>query len=87
MLQNYQQHQQERNDQSSKKLDLSQEALQALLNSRFKLIDLVDLLKKTYPKAFFNDHKRELQFMEQLSQTNNGKKRFPWLLCLSPDEE
>jgi hypothetical protein len=64
------------NDQQSehKGLDVSHDALQALLNSRFKLIDLVDLLKKSYPKLFSNDHKRELQFIEQLSETNNGER-------------
>ncbi|UJR23974.1 hypothetical protein I4U23_026941 [Adineta vaga] len=54
-----------------KQVDLSPDALEALLNSRFKLIDLVDLLKKLYPKIFSNDQKRELQFVEQLSETNS----------------
>ncbi len=65
--------QQEENNQLTKGLDVSQDALQALLNSRFKLIDLVDLLKKIYPKLFSNDKKKELQFIEQLSETNTGE--------------
>jgi len=70
---NEQQQQQEENNQLTKGLDVSQDALQALLNSRFKLIDLVDLLKKIYPKLFSNDKKKELQFIEQLSETNTGE--------------
>ncbi|CAF2456735.1 unnamed protein product [Rotaria sp. Silwood2] len=58
------------NNQLLKGLDVSHDALQALLNSRFKLIDLVDLMKKTYPNLFSNDQKRELQFIEQLSENN-----------------
>ncbi|CAF1236526.1 unnamed protein product [Adineta ricciae] len=54
-----------------KQLDISSDALQALLNSRFKLIDLVDLLKKFHPKCFLNDQKQELQFVEQLSEVNS----------------
>ena len=61
------------NDRILKGLDVSPEALQSLLNSRFKLIDLVDLLKKTYPNLLANDQKRELQFIQQLSETNTGK--------------
>ena len=60
------------NDRILKGLDVSHEALQSLLNSRFKLIDLVDLLKKTYPNLLANDQKRELQFIQQLSETNPG---------------
>ncbi|CAF3499452.1 unnamed protein product [Adineta steineri] len=56
--------------ESNKQMNISNDALQALLNSRFKLIDLVDLLKKIYPKLFSNNQKRELQFIEQLSETN-----------------
>jgi len=70
---NFSNEQKEENNQSIKGLNVSQDALQALLNSRFKLIDLVDLLKKIYPKLFSNDKKKELQFIEQLSETNNGK--------------
>jgi hypothetical protein len=66
--------QQTEQNQSINGLNVSDDALQALINSRFKLIDLIDLLKKTYPKVFFNDQKRELHFMEQLSQTNSGEK-------------
>ncbi|CAF3456357.1 unnamed protein product [Rotaria sp. Silwood1] len=62
--------QQYENNQLLKGLDVSHDALQALLNSRFKLIDLVDLIKKTYPNLFSNDQKRELQFIEQLSENN-----------------
>ena len=62
-----------KNDRSFQGLDVSHEALQSLLNSRFQFIDLVDLLKKLYPKLFTNDQKRELQFLQQLSQTNTGK--------------
>jgi hypothetical protein len=54
-------------------LDVSDDALQALLNSRFKLIDLIDLLKKTYPKLFSNNQRKELHFMEQISETNSGE--------------
>jgi hypothetical protein len=61
-------------EQISKGLDVSHDALQSLLNSRFKIIDLVDLLKKTYPKLLSNDYKNELQFIQQLSQTNTGQK-------------
>lgn len=61
--------QQERNNQ----FDISHDSLQALLNSRFKIIDLVDLLKKIYPQLLFNDQKRELQFIEQLSENNTGE--------------
>jgi hypothetical protein len=70
------------NDRMLKGLDVSHEALQSLLNSRFKLIDLVDLLKKTYPKLFSNDQKGELQFTQQLSETNTGKKKTPILEIL-----
>jgi chorismate mutase len=63
------------NERNLKGLDVSHDALQSLLNSRFKVIDLVDLLKKTYPKLLSNDQKRELQFIQQLSQTNTGKKK------------
>ncbi|CAF2978964.1 unnamed protein product [Rotaria socialis] len=66
--------QQSENNQLSRGLDVSHDALQALLNSRFKLIDLVDLVKKTYPNFFLNDKKRELQFVEQLSEsTTDGR--------------
>ena len=41
------------------------DTLQSLINSRFKLTDLVDLLKKTYRKLLSNDEKQELQFTEQ----------------------
>jgi len=62
------------NDRILKGLDISHNALQSLLNSKFKLIDLVDLLKRIYPKLLFNDHKKELQFIQHLSQTNKGKR-------------
>lgn len=62
-------------EQILKGLDISQNALQSILNSRFKLIDLIDLLKKTYPKILSYDQKKELQFVQQLSDTNTGKKR------------
>jgi hypothetical protein len=62
------------NDRILKGLDISHNALQSLLNSKFKLIDLVDLLKRIYPNLLFNDHKRELQFIQHLSQTNTGKR-------------
>lgn len=65
-----------KNDQISKGLDVSHEVLQSLLNSRFQLIDLVDLLHKTYPTLLLNDRKRQLNFIEQLSQTNTGKRKF-----------
>ena len=55
-----------------KRLDISNDALQSLLSSRFKLIDLIDLLKKTYPKLLLNNQKKELQFMQQLSETHTG---------------
>ncbi|CAF0869283.1 unnamed protein product [Rotaria sordida] len=58
------------NDQILAGLDVSHDALQSLLNSRFKLIDLVDLLKKIYPNLLLNDQKRELLFTQQLSQTS-----------------
>ena len=61
-------------DRLFKGLDVSHDALQSILNSRFKLIDLIDLLKKTHPKIFFNDYKRELQFIQQVSETNTGNK-------------
>ncbi|CAF3495101.1 unnamed protein product [Rotaria sordida] len=67
---NDQNEQQYNNKQLLNGLDLSHDALQALINSRFKLIDLVDLMKKTYPHLFSNDQKRELQFIEQLSENN-----------------
>jgi len=70
---NFSNEQQEENNQLTKGLNVSQDALQALLNSRFKLIDLVDLLKKIYPKLFSNDKKKELQFIEQLSEANTGE--------------
>lgn len=54
-------------------LDASADALQALLNSRFQLTDLIDLLKKSYPKYFSTDQNRELLFHQQLSETNSGK--------------
>jgi hypothetical protein len=60
------------NDKIIKGLDISHDALQSLLNSRFKLIDLVDLLKKTYPKLLRNDQRKELQLIQQLAQTNTG---------------
>ncbi|CAF2868026.1 unnamed protein product [Rotaria sp. Silwood2] len=41
------------NNQLLKGLDVSHDALQALLNSRFKLIDLVDLMKKNLSKLIF----------------------------------
>ena len=66
--------QQDESNQLLKGLDVSHDALQALLNSRFKVIDLVDLLKKTYPKLLSNDQKREIKFIEQLSETNNGER-------------
>ena len=73
-------------EQDTTRLDLSPDAQQALLNSRFKLIDLVDLLKKLYPKLFSNDQKRELQFVEQLSETNTGKRALlEYESILSPD--
>jgi 7-cyano-7-deazaguanine synthase in queuosine biosynthesis len=59
-------------DKIIKGLDISHDALQSLLNSRFKLIDLVDLLKKTYPKLLRNDQRKELQLIQQLAQTNTG---------------
>jgi len=62
------------NDRTLRGLDISHDALQSLLNSKFKLIDLVDLLKRIYPKLLSNDHKTELQFIQQLSQTNTGKR-------------
>jgi hypothetical protein len=65
--------QQEQNNQLIKGLDVSQNALQALLNSRFKIIDLIDLIKKIHPKLFSDDQKRQLQFIEQLSETNTGE--------------
>ncbi|CAF1050718.1 unnamed protein product [Rotaria sordida] len=67
---NDQNEQQYDNKQLLSGLDLSHDALQALINSRFKLIDLVDLMKKTYPHLFSNDQKQELQFIEQLSENN-----------------
>lgn len=63
----------DQNQSSIKGLDASSDALQALLNSRFQLIDLIDLLKKAHPKYFSNDQNRELQFHQQLSETNSGK--------------
>ncbi|CAF4528985.1 unnamed protein product [Rotaria sp. Silwood1] len=62
------------NDQILSGLDVSHDALQSLLNSRFKLIDLVDLLKKIYPKLLFNDQKQELLFIQQLSQTTSDDR-------------
>jgi hypothetical protein len=62
------------NDRTLRELDVSHDALQSLLNSKFKLIDLIDLLKKIYPKLLLNDQKRELHFFQQLSQTNTGKR-------------
>lgn len=70
---NYSNEQHEEKNDLIKGLNVSHDALQALLNSRFKLIDLVDLLKKTYPKLLSNDQKKELQFIEQLSETNRGE--------------
>ncbi|CAF3185189.1 unnamed protein product [Rotaria socialis] len=64
------QEEQYKSDQILRGLDISHEALQSLLNSRFKLIDLVALLKKIYPTLLLKDHTRELQFIQQLSQTN-----------------
>ncbi|CAF2705577.1 unnamed protein product [Rotaria sp. Silwood2] len=61
-----------KNDKMLKGLDVSDDALESLLNSRFKLIDLIDLLKKTNPKLLFNDQKRESLFIQQLSQTTTG---------------
>jgi hypothetical protein len=63
------------NDRSLRGLDVSDDALQSLLNSKFKLIDLVDLLKKIYPKLL-NDQKIEFQYIQQLSQSNTGKILF-----------
>ena len=63
----------EQNQSSIQGLDASSDALQALLNSRFKLIDLIDLFKKGYPKYFSDDQNRELQFHQQLSETNSGE--------------
>jgi hypothetical protein len=60
------------NDQIIKGLDISHDALQSLLNSRFKLIDLVDLLKKTYPNLLRNDQRKEFELIEELAQTNKG---------------
>lgn len=65
-------------NQSFKGLDVSHDALQALLNSKFKIIDLVDLTKKSYPNLFSNDKKKELQFIEQLSENNAGKIPFSY---------
>ena len=62
-----------------KGLDVSHEALQSLLNSKFQLIDLVDLLKKISPTLLSNDQKREYQFLQQLSQTNPGKTNHSYL--------
>jgi len=56
--------------------EISHDALQALLNSKFKLMDLVDLLKKMYPQLLSNDPKRELQFIERLSERNTGERLF-----------
>lgn len=61
-------------DSSHEQFDTSSDALQALLNSRFKLIDLIDLVKKTYPKYFPDDQNFQLQFHQQLSETNPGEK-------------
>lgn len=58
------------NQSTMKSLNISFDALQALLNSKFKLIDLVDLLKKTSPNLFPRDQKKEIHFIEQLTQTN-----------------
>jgi hypothetical protein len=73
--------QDDNNKQLLQGLDVSHDALQSLINSRFKLIDLVDLLKKTYPKLLLNDQNRELQFVQQLSETNTGE-RFTFLCKL-----
>lgn len=64
---------QNKNAPTLKGLDVSNDALQSLLNSKFKLIDLVDLLKKIYPQLLSNDQKKELRFIQHLSETNKGK--------------
>jgi len=46
-------------------------ALQSILNSKFKSIDLVDLLKTTYPTLLSNESKLESQFLEHVSQINS----------------
>lgn len=59
---------------------VSSHALQSILNSKFKWIDLVDLLKSTYPKYFPHDQNKESIFIEQLSQTNPGSIPFSFSL-------
>lgn len=62
-------------EQILKGLDLSQNALQSILNSRFKLIDLIDLLKKAYPNILLHGQKKELQLVQYLSDANPGTKK------------
>lgn len=48
--------------------DLSSEAEQSLLQSKFRLLDLLELLKKSSPRLFA----RETNFIEQLTQNHPG---------------
>ena len=68
------QEEQKINDCIVRGLDISHDALQLLLNSKFKMLDLIDLMKKTYPKLLFNDQRREIEFLQQVSETITGNR-------------
>ena len=68
------QEEQKINDCIVRGLDISHDALQSLLNSKFKMLDLIDLMKKTYPKLLFNDQRREIEFLQQVSETITGNR-------------
>jgi hypothetical protein len=38
------------------------------------MLDLIDLMKKTYPKLLFNDQRREIEFLQQVSETITGNR-------------
>ena len=68
------QEEQKINDCIVRGLDISHDALQSLLNSKFKMLDLINLMKKTYPKLLFNDQRREIEFLQQVSETITGNR-------------
>lgn len=65
--------QDEQHERQVQHQDIKQGIIEPLLNSKFRLVDLVDLLKQTYPKHFSNDQRKELKFIEQLTETHPGR--------------
>jgi len=61
------------NKNCRKRSDLSSNARQCLLNSKFRLNDLIELLKRTCPNLFFNEQTKQFELISFLNLNLNDR--------------